>query len=460
MQILLVDNQIETDVNLSHLMQHLKNEYGKENVTGLKYIQDAKMCFKYDDKSIDFIFLDIEFGCTGNNIGLEFLEEIRKTDPYIPVCIITKHDDINRAFKSGRSLASFYITKKDLCNKFNVIDDWIKKSNDEVRFGYDRSLMKSINSKLAEDYDKIEYSKPGTIAFLYWEDEVIKKALKMTGDELGNFQSLKILDVACGTGRYEVLLHKAQKELGIKVDIAAMDFAGKMLIKAREKLEDIGVYVEPFKTGLCHIKLQRGFAEKIPFPDKEFDLVIFGFGVPSYTRFNYSIPEANRVLKSGGYAIFTVYNKSSLFNNYRKYFDKRIDECPLASWIKFEHFSNSEDQGIYKLVPQGCEEAAIEIQTFTKNELKDILNRFHFQAIKIETFPSLYSILPVKNIKAWSREDDRKVLNVHNFPCNYKPPYGEPAPFSYELYEIDKEHSKEQDCGFYITAIVKKVEDV
>jgi DNA-binding NarL/FixJ family response regulator len=143
-----------------------------------KYIEDALQAFKYDVGSIDFILLDINFGRSGEMAGIKFLKEIRLTDPYLPVCIITQHKDDFYAYQAGKNMASFYVSKKDLFDDYAILDQYILEAKKNEWFLYNRKLMKIVNEKLAKTYDEEEYSKPGTVAFCYWEDEVILKAAK------------------------------------------------------------------------------------------------------------------------------------------------------------------------------------------------------------------------------------------------------------------------------------------
>jgi len=489
--ILLVDNECR-DPKLKPLIDFLDRNY--RLLPPQRTIGGARDYFKYDDHSIDCVILDIHLGPSGPEAGIELLNTMRETDPYLPIGMITQYDKSSVAFKSGKNLATFYCPKPKRADfdSFNKklkeeIDNSIKK----VQFLYDRDLMKKVNEDLSLTYDIEELSKLGTLAFHYWEDEIIIETIENIPGE-----HLEILDVCCGTGRYELLIkHHCEKPF----KMTAIDFSGRMLRIAEDKLVNEEVFPEARWERL--IELKRGFAEKLPFEDNKFDFVICGFGVPSYTKFNLSIPEVNRVLRKYGKAIFTVYNKNAFYNQIADYFSSNLEISPMASWVKFESFGCRDKQGIYKLVPQGKEEKSFTIQPFSKEEFRDILNRFGFRVEKMRTFPFLYSVTPINLIR--KDEDDPlfkprylreyKLPDVKNLirileesiPADwlvnrpeiksYKQEKKEEIekayenadkrlknfPFSWKYYQLDKHHAEKiGDGGFYITAIVEKVRNI
>jgi ubiquinone/menaquinone biosynthesis C-methylase UbiE len=59
-------------------------------------------------------------------------------------------------------------------------------------------------------------------------------------------------------------------------------------------------------------RIRRSVAERLSWAkDESFDLVIMGFGLPSYTRYYESLAEAYRVCKRGGICLASVYNENS-----------------------------------------------------------------------------------------------------------------------------------------------------
>jgi ubiquinone/menaquinone biosynthesis C-methylase UbiE/DNA-binding NarL/FixJ family response regulator len=453
--VFLVDNEIDSET-LRPLVDFLNNEY-----TLLKSgtIEDAEIKFKYDTESIDMVILDIHFGNNPTG-GIKLLEKMRKTDPDLPIGMITQYDESLRAFESGQKLATFYLPKPTSGindNFLNELNRSIRHSLGNTSYLYDRDLMKRCNSMYADTYDEEEYSKPGTVAFCYWEDtQIIKTIENFVSENPDN--KLKILDIGCGTGRFEILLKKFFNDKAVDYKITALDFAGKMLLKAKEKIEDNleegEVPPEPADfNDIPKIKLERGFAEKLPFENNSFNFAIAAFGIPAYTQFNLTIPEIYRVLEKGGVAIFTVYSKNALFHKISDFFFPHLEnECPLASWVIKERLGKTQDQWIYKLAPQGDVAKAFPIQTFTKAEFKDMLNRFKFEVIKSGSFPVLTSLYPVSYINFLTKNNVRSYIPIVEYI-----PKRKTLVFSWKLFESDLAIAKNiDDEGYYITAIARK----
>lgn len=99
---------------------------------------------------------------------------------------------------------------------------------------------------------------------------------------------MSVLDVGCGTGE---LLHRLKRSHRGGL-LAGVDPSGEMLALARRRLPP-------------EVILLRAWAERIPFPDRQFDLVI------SCNMFHYiadpqvAVAEMRRVLKPGGSLVIT-----------------------------------------------------------------------------------------------------------------------------------------------------------
>ena len=78
-------------------------------------------------------------------------------------------------------------------------------------------------------------------------------------DAAAPFEDRNVLEIACGTGRFSVML----AEHG--ADVTGLDISGAMLAQAREKARAAGV------AGA--VEFMRGDAARLPFPDDAFDVV-------------------------------------------------------------------------------------------------------------------------------------------------------------------------------------------
>ncbi|MFB6303996.1 MAG: class I SAM-dependent methyltransferase [Haloferacaceae archaeon] len=104
---------------------------------------------------------------------------------------------------------------------------------------------------VAREYEEKRFSRGGRLI-----DRREKRAVL---DALGPVEDREVLEIACGTGRFTVML----AERG--ADIAGLDISSAMLAQGREKARRAGV--------ADHIEFLRGDAARLPFPDDSFDVV-------------------------------------------------------------------------------------------------------------------------------------------------------------------------------------------
>jgi ubiquinone/menaquinone biosynthesis C-methylase UbiE len=104
---------------------------------------------------------------------------------------------------------------------------------------------------VAESYEDKRFSRGGRII-----DRREKQAVL---DALGPVEDKRVLEIACGTGRFTVML----AERG--ADIVGLDISEPMLQQGREKARAAGV--------TDHLEWMRGDAARLPFPDNHFDIV-------------------------------------------------------------------------------------------------------------------------------------------------------------------------------------------
>lgn len=97
----------------------------------------------------------------------------------------------------------------------------------------------------------------------------------------------QVLDIAGGTGDLALAF---AKKVGASGCVVHTDINEAMLRTGRDRLVDKGVLLP---TAVCD-------AEKLPFPDKHFNLVSVAFGLRNMTHKDVALAEMNRVLKPGG----------------------------------------------------------------------------------------------------------------------------------------------------------------
>ncbi|MFB6157198.1 MAG: class I SAM-dependent methyltransferase [Haloferacaceae archaeon] len=105
--------------------------------------------------------------------------------------------------------------------------------------------------EVAREYEDKRFSRGGRLI-----DRREKRAVL---DAIGPVGEQEVLEIACGTGRFTVML----AERG--ADIVGLDISSAMLSQGRAKAAQAGVG--------DHIEFLRGDAARLPFPDDSFDVV-------------------------------------------------------------------------------------------------------------------------------------------------------------------------------------------
>jgi demethylmenaquinone methyltransferase / 2-methoxy-6-polyprenyl-1,4-benzoquinol methylase len=108
-------------------------------------------------------------------------------------------------------------------------------------------------------------------------------AIEVSGVSKGD----RVLDIAGGSGDLSRLF--AQK-VGAGGEVILTDINASMLAVGRDRLIDDGIPVPALQCD----------AEKLPFPDQQFDCVIVAFGLRNMTHKDKALAEMQRVLKIGG----------------------------------------------------------------------------------------------------------------------------------------------------------------
>ena len=134
----------------------------------------------------------------------------------------------------------------------------------------------------AESYEK--YSVPAL--FAPWSSHLIRSANPQPGEHA--------LDVACGTG---IISRSIAPLVGLEGTVIGLDLKPAMLNVARTAAEREGLSIE----------WSASRAEQIPFRDGSFDLVFCQFGLMFFTDRHTALTEMQRVLRSGGRVILSVW---------------------------------------------------------------------------------------------------------------------------------------------------------
>jgi len=105
---------------------------------------------------------------------------------------------------------------------------------------------------IAEEYEEKRFSRGGRLI-----DRREKEAVL---DALAPIEDRELLEIACGTGRFTVML----AERG--ADVVGLDISGPMLAQGKQKARAAGV--------VDRLSFMRGDAARLPFPDDSFDAVL------------------------------------------------------------------------------------------------------------------------------------------------------------------------------------------
>lgn len=106
----------------------------------------------------------------------------------------------------------------------------------------------------------------------------------------------QVLDIAGGTGD---LARAFARRVGAQGMVVHTDINPAMLGRGRDRLLDEGLALP---TVLCD-------AERLPFPDRRFDIVSVAFGLRNMTNKSRALAEMTRVLKPGGRLLVLEFSK-------------------------------------------------------------------------------------------------------------------------------------------------------
>lgn len=118
--------------------------------------------------------------------------------------------------------------------------------------------------------------------------KVFQSGREMAPALLNLSPGMKLLEVGIGTGLSLPLLSKS-------VEITGIDLSQKMLDKAHQRVESMG---------LNNVKLLKMDATKLNFPDNSFDRVLAAYFISTVPDPVKVVQEMKRVCRPGGYLVF------------------------------------------------------------------------------------------------------------------------------------------------------------
>ncbi len=148
------------------------------------------------------------------------------------------------------------------------------------RYRNKEEYVHAVFSSIAYRYDLLNT----TLSFnrdKYWR----KFTVEHSGLKPGGYG----LDICCGTG---MLALEQAKVVGLNGRVIGLDFCENMLVKAEENIKRT-----PYQSV---IKLVKGNAVDLPFPDNTFDCATIGFALRNVPDIRKTIDEMRRVVKPGG----------------------------------------------------------------------------------------------------------------------------------------------------------------
>lgn len=233
-----------------------------------------------------------------------------------------------------------------------------------------------VQNNFARDYDRSELENPATAMAVHYENDYVAQAVRDYAES--SIDPIRILDIGCGSGRFEEIL-LSDADLANRIEqIVAVDFAPEHLRRAQRRITSLLGAAERSKI----IWLRR-LAQNLQWPPGYFDVVIAGFAVVSFADPIRVLQQAHRVLKPGGIFVGSAYNKKAAVYDFRK----QIAERPGAD--RFPAFAARVDpeDGLL-ILPDGN---SIACQTVDPDEFKMVTRLAGLAPLrdKIRTFPIL-----------------------------------------------------------------------
>ncbi len=224
---------------------------------------------RFGDESPDVILLDVNFD-PHTELGLDFLREIRNRNRRVSIVMMSTlsqvaslDKSVKLGFGAGAEGATAFYSKGDIKDMgFDAFVGYLESVAPQK--DVQRELSNAI-CRQSDGYDLMECEHLGTLSFFLQEDYDI---LQLVSRLAKNRDQFRVLDLGCGTGRFEELLAPRIDN----VEMVGIDMSPGMLSVAQQRLID---------RGIEGVRLDLGFAEEYTDMGR-FDFVILGFGFLSY----------------------------------------------------------------------------------------------------------------------------------------------------------------------------------
>lgn len=176
----------------------------------------------------------------------------------------------------------------------------MKENNQEklTDFGFEKIAESEKEAHVKEVFDEVapKYDLMNDVLSFglhrLWKRDAVNTA-KVRPD-------MKVLDIAGGTGDMSLLI---APRLGKNGQLWLTDINHEMLKIGKQRLQKKG-----FQPEVCYCD-----AERLPFKEESFDLVIVAFGLRNMTHKDTALSEMYRVLKKGGRVLVLEFSKASRF---------------------------------------------------------------------------------------------------------------------------------------------------
>tara|TARA_Y100000034_G_C6874879_1_gene399930 strand:+ start:74 stop:799 length:726 start_codon:yes stop_codon:yes gene_type:complete len=204
------------------------------------------------------------------------------------------------------------------------------------------------------------------------ESNFLKKAI------LGiSSKNIKILDIACGTGRMLPEVFSVRKD----IEYFGVDSSKEMTNLLKEKAKKINIEKR--------VKIKIADASKLPFKDNEFDLVYTYHLLWHIPKENQEkiIKEMFRVTKKNGIIIFDVLNKNFIYEKIKKFLKiKKTEGIHKLSISDIKKIIGDKNHKIEKLSDFPIKNSFLYSIFNLKNKFRKILpkNLFHMIFFKIK----------------------------------------------------------------------------